>query len=127
MVQAAACCIRLSNAARYTPEGGYIGLSVGKGEGAAVLRVRDDGVGIPKEMLARVFDLFTRLESGKKASAGGLRIGLALVRRLVETHRGAVEAFSEGERQGSEFVVRLPLAEQQPKQTGPRPGGVYVS
>jgi protein-histidine pros-kinase len=117
----------VNNAARYTPEGGHVGLSIATEGSTAILRVSDDGVGIPKEMLARVFDLFTRLESGKKASAGGLGIGLALVRRLVERHAGSVEAFSEGEGQGSEFVVRLPLAYEGPKEANSRLGGVYVS
>jgi PAS domain S-box-containing protein len=99
----------LTNAARYTPEGGHIKLSVAREGNVAVVRVRDDGVGIPKAMLAQVFDVFTQLKSGKMPSAGGLGIGLALVRRLVEQHGGSVEALSEGEGQGSEFVVRLPL------------------
>jgi protein-histidine pros-kinase len=102
-------CNLLGNAARYTPKEGHIRLSAVREGNVAVLRVRDDGVGISREMLTRVLELFTQLESGKKASAGGLGIGLALVRRLVEMHGGSVEAFSEGEGQGSEFVVRLPL------------------
>jgi signal transduction histidine kinase len=86
-------------------------LSIEQDDGAAVLRVKDNGIGIPKEMLTRVFDLFTRLESAKQKYAGGMGIGLALVRELVEAHGGRVEAFSEGEGRGSEFVVRLPLAD----------------
>jgi protein-histidine pros-kinase len=100
----------LTNAARYTLEGGHIALSVAREGTSAIVRVSDDGIGIPKEMLSRVFDLFTRLESGKKASAVGLGIGLALVQRIVVAHGGTVEAFSEGEGQGSEFIVHLPLA-----------------
>jgi PAS domain S-box-containing protein len=102
----------LVNAARYTPVGGHIALSVSREGAVAVIRVKDDGVGIPRDMLTRVFDLFTRLESGKKFSADGLGIGLALIRRLVEAHGGSVQAFSEGEGQGSEFVVRLPLSKE---------------
>jgi signal transduction histidine kinase len=101
----------LINAARYTPKKGHIRLSIEQDDGAAVLRVKDNGIGIPKEMLTRVFDLFTRLESAKQKYAGGMGIGLALVRELVEAHGGRVEAFSEGEGRGSEFVVRLPLAD----------------
>ncbi|MDH3314835.1 MAG: PAS domain-containing sensor histidine kinase [Betaproteobacteria bacterium] len=101
----------LFNAARYTPEGGRIRLSIGQEDGAAALKVKDNGIGIPKEMLTRVFDLFTRLEGAKQKYAGGMGIGLAFVRRLVEIQGGSVEAFSEGEGQGSEFIVRLPLAE----------------
>lgn len=99
------------NAARYTPKKGHIRLSIEQDDDAAVLRVKDNGIGIPKEMLTRVFDLFTRLESAKQKYAGGMGIGLALVRELVEAHGGRVEAFSEGEGRGSEFVVRLPLAD----------------
>ncbi len=104
----------LTNAARYTPESGRIALSVACEGALAVVRVKDSGIGIPKEMLTRVFELFTRLESGKQASDHGLGIGLALVRQLVETHGGGVEALSQGAGQGSEFVVRLPLLKQDP-------------
>ena len=99
----------LSNAAKYTPEGGHICLTVlGEGQTAAI-RVRDDGQGIPQELLSRVFDLFAQVESAQEDGAGGLGIGLALVRQLVEMHGGTVEVFSDGPGRGSEFVVRLPL------------------
>ena len=79
-------------------------------EGETVtVRIRDDGVGIPKEMLSRVFELFTQAAPAGNDSAGGLGIGLSLVRRLVELHGGTVEAVSDGSGQGSEFIVRLPL------------------
>lgn len=104
----------LTNAARYTPNGGHIRLSIEQEPGAAVLKVKDNGVGIPKEMLTHVFDPFTRLEDGKQMYASGMGIGLAFVRNLAEIHGGSVEAFSEGEGHGSEFVVRLPLAEDVP-------------
>ena len=100
----------LNNAARYTPDGGQIRLSVEHEDGVAVLRVKDNGIGIPKEMLSRVFDLFTRLESARQKYPAGMGIGLAFVRQLVRAQGGSVEAFSEGDGQGSEFVVRLPLA-----------------
>jgi signal transduction histidine kinase len=106
----------LTNAARYTPKGGQIVASVARDGDVAVVRVKDNGIGIPKEMLMQVFDLFTRLGSGKKASSSGLGIGLALVRRLVAIHGGSVEALSEGEGQGAEFVVGLPLTEKKPEQ-----------
>ena len=99
----------LNNAARYTPEGGRIRLSIEQEGGEAVLTVMDNGIGIPKDMLTRVFEVFTRLEGAKQRYAGGMGIGLAFVRRLVEIHGGSVEAFSEGDGLGSEFVVRLPL------------------
>ena len=99
----------LTNAAKYTPEGGHIWLSAAREDDAAVIRVRDDGAGIAKEMLPQVFDLFTQGGGAGNASAEGLGIGLDLVRRLVELHSGTVEATSDGPGRGSEFVVRLPL------------------
>jgi protein-histidine pros-kinase len=102
----------LTNAARYTPAGGHIRLSIAEEVGAAALKVKDDGIGIPKEMLTSVFALFTRLERAKQRYAGGMGIGLAFARCLVEIQGGSVEAFSEGEGKGSEFVVRLPLAQE---------------
>ena len=101
----------LANAARYTPDGGHIRVSIEENGEAAVLKVKDDGIGIPAEMLTRVFDLFTRLERAKQKYPAGMGIGLAFTRRLVELQGGSVEAFSEGEGKGSEFVVRLPLAQ----------------
>ena len=86
----------LTNAAKYTDEGGRIWLTVA-GEGdEAVLRVRDTGVGIAPELLPRIFDLFTQAERSLDRSQGGLGIGLALVQRLVEMHGGTVEASSDG-------------------------------
>jgi signal transduction histidine kinase len=107
----------LNNAAKYTPEGGGVTLTVEKvppaaagGPERALVRVRDTGVGISKEMLASVFELFTQAASTLDRSEGGLGIGLTLVRRLVEMHGGSVRAFSEGPGRGSEFAVWLPLA-----------------
>ena len=97
----------LSNAAKYTPEGGHIWLSAAREDGATAIHVRDNGVGIPMEMLSRVFDLFVQVESASGSRAGGLGLGLTLVRRLVELHGGTVDVTSEGPGQGSEFVVRL--------------------
>ncbi|MGC1275581.1 MAG: PAS domain S-box protein [Planctomycetaceae bacterium] len=97
----------LTNAAKYTEEGGRIGLTVEHEGDEAVLRVRDSGVGIAPELLPRIFDLFTQAERSLARSDGGLGIGLALVQRLVELHQGQVEAHSSLGR-GSEFVVRLP-------------------
>ncbi len=105
----------LNNAAKYTPEGGKIWLTAERASGGcqppgnAMVRVRDTGMGIPREMLPKVFDLFTQAERTLDRSEGGLGIGLTLVRRLTEMHGGSVEAFSAGPGQGSEFVVRLPL------------------
>ena len=99
----------LTNAAKYTPEGGHIWVSAAREDGMAALRIRDDGMGIPKEMLSRVFDLFAQVEPAGGGSTGGLGIGLTLARRLVELHEGMLEVTSDGPGQGSEFVVRLPL------------------
>jgi signal transduction histidine kinase len=99
----------LRNAARYTPRGGRIDFRISSENGSAVFRVRDNGQGIPKEMLSRVFDLHTQVERSLDRSGSGLGIGLALVRTLVELHGGTVAAMSDGPSRGSEFVVRLPL------------------
>ncbi len=104
----------LNNAAKYTPAGGHIWLTlVGKGQEAAI-RVRDNGEGIPQALLSQVFDLFAQVGPPRE-HAGGLGIGLALVRRLVDMHGGTVEAFSDGPAKGSEFVVLLPLLSMEPE------------
>ena len=99
----------LNNAAKYTPERGHIRLTVEGGSGEAVVRVRDNGIGIPAALLPTVFDLFTQGDHSLARSEGGLGIGLTLVKNLVEMHGGRVEARSDGPSRGSEFVVRLPL------------------
>lgn len=103
----------LNNAATYTPKGGCIWASAAKEGQAVTVRIRDNGAGIPKEMLSRVFELFARSDPAG-ASSAGLGIGLALVRRLVELHGGTVEATSDGPAKGSEFVVRLPMLSNDP-------------
>ena len=107
----------LTNAAKYTPQGGHIRLTAASKDGVAAVSVRDDGVGIPKEMLSRVFDLFAQVTPAGEGSAGGLGIGLALARQLVALHGGTVEVISDGPGQGSEFVVRLPLLPNGPHAT----------
>ncbi len=99
----------LNNAAKYTPEGGHIHLSACREGNQAAIRVRDDGEGIPHDMLGKVFDLFTQASRSMDRSQGGLGIGLTLVRRLVEMHGGTIEVHSDGPTKGSEFLVRLPL------------------
>jgi signal transduction histidine kinase/DNA-binding response OmpR family regulator len=99
----------LNNAAKYTDDGGRIWLAVGQEKNEVVLRVRDNGIGIPADMLTSVFDLFTQVERSLDRSAGGLGIGLTLVRRLVDLHGGSVQAESDGPGRGSEFIVRLPV------------------
>jgi len=100
----------LTNAARYSDDGRPISLSVVREGGQVVLRVRDQGVGIATDQLHRVFEMF--YQGGQ--SGGGLGIGLSLVQRLAQLHGGSVEARSEGLGHGSEFVVRLPLAQAEP-------------
>ena len=98
----------VGNAAKYTPSGGRIEVSVSRDGESAELRVRDDGIGIPLDLLPRVFDLFTQGERGLDRAEGGLGLGLTLVRRLVELHGGTIEAYSAGGDRGSEFIVRMP-------------------
>ncbi len=98
----------LNNAAKYTPDGGRICLKAACEGGQVVFRVCDTGAGIPREMLGKVFDLFTQVDHSLDRAQGGLGVGLTLVRSLVEMHGGTVEAYSDGPGQGSEFVVRLP-------------------
>jgi anti-sigma regulatory factor (Ser/Thr protein kinase) len=100
----------LTNAAKYTDPGGRIGVQVERDGNQAVVRVSDNGVGIPPAMLESIFDMFVQVDRAGDHSQGGLGIGLTLVKRLVEMHGGRVEAKSAGVGTGSEFVVRLPLA-----------------
>jgi PAS domain S-box-containing protein len=101
----------LTNAAKYTEEGGKIHLDVRTEGDAIVFKVRDSGVGIPGEMLSKVFGLFTQVDSSVDRSQGGLGIGLTLVRELVEMHGGTVTAASEGRGKGSQFTVCMPIGE----------------
>ncbi|HEY2411457.1 MAG TPA: PAS domain S-box protein [Pirellulaceae bacterium] len=100
----------LTNAAKYTEPGGQILLTAKRDGKQAVLTLRDNGIGIAREMLAEIFELFVQADHSPTRSQGGLGIGLTLVKNLVAMHGGAVSAHSEGLGQGSEFVVRLPLA-----------------
>jgi two-component system, chemotaxis family, CheB/CheR fusion protein len=103
----------LTNAAKYTGEGGHVSVDVDVSDDAdgpeACVRIRDDGIGIAAEMLPHVFELFSQADRSPTRTAGGLGIGLSLVRKLVELHGGTVSASSEGLGKGSEFAVRLPL------------------
>jgi signal transduction histidine kinase/ActR/RegA family two-component response regulator len=100
----------LSNAAKYTPPSGTIDISAKRVDATAVVTVRDNGDGIPREMLDRIFDMFVQVNQPGRRTIGGLGVGLTLVRELVEMHGGSVHAASRGPGEGSEFVVRLPLA-----------------
>jgi PAS domain S-box-containing protein len=97
----------LNNSAKYTDRGGHIRLTVERQGSDAVVRVKDDGMGIPGDVLPRVFDLYAQGARALNRAQGGLGIGLSLVRSLVERHGGRVEARSAGPGKGSEFVVRL--------------------
>jgi signal transduction histidine kinase/ActR/RegA family two-component response regulator len=100
----------LANAAKYTLPGGNVEIQVEAGPRELEVRVRDDGPGIPREDLDRVFDLFRQVPD-RAPGSGGLGIGLTMARALVEMHGGSIHARSEGPGTGSEFVIRLPLAE----------------
>jgi PAS domain S-box-containing protein len=101
----------LNNAAKYTDDGGLIVLETEREGAEFLIRVRDNGIGIPAELLPCIFDLFIQGNRALARSEGGLGIGLTLVRRLVEMHEGTVEAHSHGLGTGSQFVVRLPSLE----------------
>ncbi|GHA69462.1 PAS domain S-box protein [Cognatilysobacter bugurensis] len=101
----------LNNAAKYTPHGGRIAVSASAEGTDAVVRVRDNGVGIPLDMLPRVFEMFSQVDHTLDQAQGGLGIGLTLVRSLVELHGGTVSAQSAGRGCGAEFTVRLPLCD----------------
>jgi signal transduction histidine kinase len=109
----------LHNAAKYTGEGGHIRLSTRAHQGRAEVVVRDTGIGISPESMPRIFELFTQIPSERVNTGGGLGIGLALVRALVELHGGEISAASDGVDRGSEFTMRLPLFinQQEEKQT----------
>jgi CheY-like chemotaxis protein/anti-sigma regulatory factor (Ser/Thr protein kinase) len=118
----------LNNAAKYTPQGGRIVVSAERDGHHAIVRVADTGVGIPAEMLPKIFDMFTQVGASLDRSQGGLGIGLTLVKRLVEMHGGTVRARSAGAGKGSEFAVRLPLAAGDARQAeGESPAGAEAA
>jgi PAS domain S-box-containing protein len=104
----------LNNACKYTEKGGHIWLTAERDVTDVVVKVRDTGIGIPPEHLPRVFDMFSQVESALERSQGGLGIGLALARGLVEIHGGGIEARSEGPGRGTELLVRLPVLTETP-------------
>jgi signal transduction histidine kinase len=107
----------LTNAAKYGVAGGRVVVSVIRDDADVVVKVADSGIGIDPAMLPRIFDLFVQVDSSTQHSQGGLGIGLALVKRLVEMHGGTVAAHSAGIGQGSEFAVRLPILDAANAQT----------
>jgi len=114
----------LNNAIKYTPTGGKILLEATAVEQTLAVRVQDAGIGIPENMLARIFDIFTQVDSSIERAHGGLGIGLMLVKNLVEMHGGSIEVHSEGKDKGSEFLVKLPVVAApaiQPSESTPAP------
>jgi len=111
----------LNNAVKYTDPGGSIEVAMRSAVDEAVVSVADTGIGIPRDVLPHVFDLFAQVNRAPDRDSGGLGIGLSLVRGLVELHGGAVEAHSEGEGRGSRFVVRLPLSASIEAKAAPLP------
>jgi signal transduction histidine kinase len=105
----------LSNALKFTPPGGHVTLTVEEGEDQTLLRVSDDGEGIPEAILPHIFDRFRQAESSIARSHGGLGLGLAIVRHLVELHGGSVAAESAGPGQGATFKVALPRSSPSPR------------
>jgi signal transduction histidine kinase len=105
----------LGNAAKFTPRGGHAWLSARRDGAWIEIRVRDDGIGIDARQLPRLFQMFSQATPALERSSGGLGIGLALVRGLVERHGGTVEAKSDGIGRGAEFIVRLPASEAPPR------------
>jgi PAS domain S-box-containing protein len=108
----------LANAAKYQDNGGHIWLSACREGGEVVFRVRDRGLGIPRDKLSEVFELFAQVDRTIDRSQGGLGIGLALVRSLVQMHGGSVTAASDGPGTGSQFTVRLPALPEEPSPPG---------
>lgn len=104
----------LNNAAKYTPPGGHISLDLSIDSSHVIISVKDDGIGMEPEVLNRVFELFAQGERSSDRSQGGLGIGLAIVKSLVNLHGGTVTAYSAGLGKGSIFTVTLPLATDQP-------------
>ena len=106
----------LSNAVRYTNKGGRIRLIVRREQAGAVIRVIDPGIGISRDQMSRIFEMFAQVDQSLERGQGGLGVGLALTRTLVELHGGIVEAKSEGLGKGSEFIVRIPAVPAQREQ-----------
>lgn len=117
----------LNNAVKYTPEAGRIELSAARDGDSILVKVADSGVGLPADMLPKVFDVFTQVGRSIDRSQGGLGLGLALVKKLVEMHGGEVWAESAGPGQGSTFSFRLPLASTRPATAHADPAAVAAA
>lgn len=108
----------LTNAAKYTPAGGRVHIGAARLNGKIEIAVRDNGIGISRDLLPQVFDLFAQSERSPDRASGGLGIGLTLVKAIAEMHGGSVEARSKGPGKGSEFFIRLPAAAGNPEAAG---------
>src|SRR5205814_9679993 len=106
----------LNNAAKYTERSGRISITASREAGGAVVRVRDNGIGISAEQLPHIFEMFMQVDQSLERGQGGLGVGLSLSKKVVELHGGTLEAHSAGLGQGSEFTVRLPVLEPAPAQ-----------
>jgi two-component system CheB/CheR fusion protein len=102
----------INNATKYTPPGGKIWLTAEKEAKEVIVKVRDTGIGIPPEMLVDIFEMYTQIEHHSTQERSGLGIGLNIAKKLIEMHGGTIQAFSTGADKGSEFILRLPLAEE---------------
>jgi len=111
----------IENATKYTPPGGRIALRLTGAGQQAVIRVQDNGIGIEPDMAARIFDMFVQAENGDRRPNGGLGIGLALTRKLIEMHGGTITVSSAGLGKGAEFEIRLPLSAAQSNQAAAAP------
>ena len=114
----------LNNAVKYTTRGGTVSIAVAQEAADAVVRVRDTGVGIPEQLMPRIFDLFSQVDRSVGRTPGGLGIGLSLARHLVSMHHGRIEARSAGVGRGSEFIIVLPVVDEgltMPSQTADAP------
>lgn len=107
----------LNNAAKYSQPGSRISLTAAQQDGELIVKIRDMGIGIDSDKLQRIFEMFVQVEPSRERADGGLGIGLTLVQRLIEMHGGSIQAHSDGAGQGSEFVIRLPVADPTPVDT----------
>lgn len=117
----------LINAAKYTPAGGRIEVILTRQDERAVVRVKDTGIGIPRDMLEKIFEVFVQGDASLDRAGSGLGVGLTLVRSIVQLHEGKVTAQSEGPGKGSEFTVVLPLTEEVPAPTEPTASPVALT
>jgi len=119
----------LNNAAKYTRAGGRIHVAIDSEGGDAVIRVRDDGIGIPPDMLGRIFEIFAQVDTSLERAQGGLGLGLTIAQRLVEMHGGTITAASDGPGTGSELAVRLPRLPrlQEPRESSAAAGDGHQS